>query len=88
MEHAEEKVSRKGLNVKTDFEKIKTHDTTVIPGIGNNKIKPPTNDGQTSFETYRLQFEVVGKTSNWSDKEKVMALVVALRAASAGTAFR
>lgn len=77
--HMKGEFGKEILTVKRDLERMKTHGMTSSPVIGNNKIKPPTYDGHTSFETYKLQFEMAGKANNWSNEEKVMALVVALR---------
>lgn len=57
------------LTVKTDLETIKTLGTNVTLRIGSDKVKlPSTYDEQTLFEIFRLQFDVVSKTNNWSDK--------------------
>lgn len=56
------------------------HGATLKSGISGNKVNTPTYGGQLSFETYRLQFEAVrSKANNWSEVEKAVALVVALR---------
>ncbi|KAJ8979620.1 hypothetical protein NQ317_005297 [Molorchus minor] len=45
----------------------------------SSKIKPPTYDGKTSWQTYMKQFEAAANVNNWSESEKATALVVSLR---------
>lgn len=49
MEYVEEKVApfkerfeKEMSTVRIDFERIKTHGTTISPGIDSNNFKPPT----------------------------------------------
>ena len=43
------------------------------------RLQPPTYDGQTSWCTYKRQFEAAALANNWNNEEKAMALVLALR---------
>ncbi|KAJ8980521.1 hypothetical protein NQ317_008318 [Molorchus minor] len=45
----------------------------------SSKIKPPTYDGKTSWQTYMKQFEAAANVNNWSESEKATALIVSLR---------
>lgn len=51
------------MTVKIELERVKKYGTTVLRGIGSNKIKPSTYDGQITVETYRLQFKVASRVS-------------------------
>lgn len=74
-----EELENQTVTVKRDLEKMKIHGPTLTPRISGNKAKTPNSEGQTSFETYKLQFEAASKPNRWSEKEKATALVVALR---------
>lgn len=39
-EYVKKRLEKEILSVKTDVERIKAHGTTVLPGMGGNKIKP------------------------------------------------
>lgn len=43
------------------------------------KLKPPTYDGTTAFNIFRLQFETTATQNVWSEEEKAAALIVALK---------
>ncbi|KAJ8975434.1 hypothetical protein NQ317_000170 [Molorchus minor] len=45
----------------------------------SSKIKPPTYDGKTSWQTYMKQFDAAANVNNWSESEKATALIVSLR---------
>lgn len=47
------------------------------------KLKSPTFDGTTSFSVFKLQFETVAEKNNWSNKDKAVALIVALKGSAA-----
>lgn len=78
VEQVKERFTQETLTIKIELERVKTHGTTILPGIASNKIKPPTYDSQIPFETYRLQFEVACKANNWRHDKKALVLVVAL----------
>lgn len=56
------------FTIKTDLEIIKTHGTVSSSEIGNNKMKPLTNDGHHSKRT----------SYNWNEPENAMVLVIAV----------
>lgn len=45
----------------------------------NTKVMPPIFDGQTSWSTYKRQFDAAAVTNRWSSAEKATNLVVLLR---------
>src|SRR3978361_1245681 len=51
---------------------------TPVQTVGHS-IKPPTYDGSTSWGMYKRQFEAAELSNRWSDEEKAIALVIALR---------
>ncbi|KAJ8952330.1 hypothetical protein NQ318_017224 [Aromia moschata] len=70
------------------MEELKTKKTvrrsdTVKVEEGNfsstSRIKPPTYDGKTSWDTYKKQFDAAASVNKWWDEEKATAVVVALR---------
>ncbi|KAJ3663072.1 hypothetical protein Zmor_007381 [Zophobas morio] len=46
------------------------------------RVQPPIFDGQTSWTTYKKQFEAAALSNSWNDQQKATALVVALRGAA------
>ncbi|UYV84725.1 K02A2.6-like [Cordylochernes scorpioides] len=44
-----------------------------------SKIKPPTYDGQTSWKSFKTQFEVVALGNRWNSSEKAINLAASLR---------
>ncbi|KAJ8933607.1 hypothetical protein NQ318_002770 [Aromia moschata] len=42
-------------------------------------LKPPTNDGQSSWSMYRRQFEAAAKANGWTPQEMATSLVISLR---------
>ncbi|KAJ8971285.1 hypothetical protein NQ317_019126 [Molorchus minor] len=66
------------LKRKCEFQKFGT--TNVEEGYHHSsKIKPPTYDGKTSWQTYMKQFDAAANVNNWSESEKATALIVSLR---------
>lgn len=47
------------------------------------EMKPPTFDGQSSWSTYRKQFEIAALANNWNNGDKCFALTMALRGPAA-----
>lgn len=54
-EKTKERLGNEMIAVKIELGIIKTHGMTVVPGIGSNKIKPPT------FETYKESCGISGR---------------------------
>lgn len=52
---------------------------TLQPGNGGNMVKVLIYDGQTSFETYKLQFEAAWKANGWTDQEEATSSMVNIR---------
>jgi Zinc knuckle len=46
---------------------------------GSARMKPPTFDGETPWSTYLKQFEAAASVNQWGDREKAIALIIALR---------
>ncbi|KAJ8981436.1 hypothetical protein NQ317_015638 [Molorchus minor] len=66
------------LKRKCEFQKFGT--TNVEEGYHHSsKIKPPTYDGKTSWQTYMKQFDAAANVNNWSESKKATALIVSLR---------
>lgn len=47
--------------------------------VATMKVKPPTFDGKVPWSTYYKQFEAAATANGWTDKQKTVSLVVALR---------
>ena len=43
------------------------------------KFKPPVFDGTSHWRTYLLQFEAAAEANGWTDEEKALSLILALR---------
>lgn len=78
-ENIKEEVQNKIMAIEKNVNERLRHGVmsgTISAGI---KLKPPPYDGQTSFETYKLQFEAACVANAWNNQEKATALVLALR---------
>jgi hypothetical protein len=53
------------------------------PTVGMNAAQPPTFNGNTSCFALRRQFEIVAEHNKWSDREKSMYLITALKGRAA-----
>ncbi|KAJ8968446.1 hypothetical protein NQ317_004878 [Molorchus minor] len=66
--------------LKRKYESKKSGTINVEEGYHHSsKIKPPTYDGKTSWQTYIKQFDAAANVNNWSESEKATALIVSLR---------
>jgi hypothetical protein len=49
------------------------------PTVSVNTAQPPTLNGNTLRNTFQCQFEIVAEHNQWSDREKLMYLITALK---------
>ncbi|KAJ8940116.1 hypothetical protein NQ318_009830 [Aromia moschata] len=77
-----EVIKKKMEEPKTKGDTVRRSDTVKVEE-GNfsstSRMKPPTYNGKTSWDTYKKQFDAAASVNKWSDEEKTTALVVALR---------
>ena len=58
---------------------IKTIDKVTLPAVGAVHVKAPTFDGSTRLAMYLRQFEAASSANNWTNKEKAVSLILALK---------
>ena len=54
-----------------------------MPAVGAVHVKVSTIDGSIHWETYLQQPEATADTNNWSEKDKAVSLVLALKGPAA-----
>ena len=47
--------------------------------VSHANLKPPTFNGETSWDTYLIQFEAAARANNWDTAEKASALIISLK---------
>ena len=50
-----------------------------LPAVGTVHVKAPTFDGSSHWATYLRQFEAAACANNWTEKNKVVSIVLALK---------
>lgn len=60
---------------------VETGTTNNCGGIitTRNVVKPPTYDGNSSWENYKRQFEAAASANHWTELDKAISLTVSLR---------
>ena len=59
--------------------KNKTIEKVTLPVAGAVHVKAPTSNGSSHSATYLKQFEADAGANNWTEKEKVISLVLCLK---------
>ena len=54
-----------------------------LPAVGAVHVRPPTFNRSPHWATYLKQFEAAACAISWTDKEKVVLLVLALKGSAA-----
>ena len=54
-------------------------DTAALTGGGAQLQKPPSFDGRSPWDAYKLQFEMLSTVNGWSSAQKATYLAVSVR---------
>lgn len=76
-----------GADISADLETSRVQTSRVDPDVALRnsstsalvKLKPPTFNGTTSFDVFKMQFETVIQTNGWNNGDSVAALIVSLQ---------
>lgn len=87
MEKKYDEVTRTLENIRLEMEKNKQIRVEGKPEVvcspAKATIKPPTFDGETSWNVYKRQFEAAAQNNAWTMEQKATALILALRGKAA-----
>ncbi|XP_055854603.1 uncharacterized protein LOC129918224 [Episyrphus balteatus] len=85
MEVKFEKMEEKIKSITEELDKVRKIKVREYSGqySRQNEIHPPTFDGQTTWSIYKMQFEAAAVANDWDDKDKCIALTLALRGPAA-----
>ena len=70
--------------IKTEkYTQNKLTEKVTLPAVGTVHVKAPTFDGSSHWATYLRQFKAAACANNWTEKDKAVSLVLALKGLAA-----
>ena len=70
--------------IKTEkYTENKLTEKVTLPSVGKGHVKAPTFDRNSHWATYLRQFEAASSAINWTEKDKAVSLILALKGPAA-----